>query len=225
MLSKAYLPLKWDLPMNRILIDKAQDCSIRDFMRCLFDTKYSVLLKEGEATDEEMKAAFDNIQSEYIDMAGQYESGEYYASKDAMEIELRIKVVSSLLELQKQSLAQISLPYFPAFSEFKKFGYRLKWNDDFGQFTQQLDKVESGEKKALIELDMAFKMLESYRNKNQLSANEKPDRKEFIKLLNCLQRDKYTIDKEKTSMEDLAYMISEQRDQVRNMELSKSFNL
>lgn len=188
------------------MISKISECTINQYIRCLFDGDLSVL---GTGTDKERLEAFQKIEIEFIDLSGQYESNEYETIRAIISLSSRIELINTLLYIEDQCLKEFNHPFLPAFIEFKRFGYNLIWNGDVSKFYDQLINIRSNEKQFEVELEIEKKKL-----KKPESTEEKPVRKraDFIRMLIGMQKQKYIIDRDKTTMEDLAIMISEIRE-------------
>jgi hypothetical protein len=187
------------------MIDKASDCTINQYIKCLFDDKLSVL---GDGTDEEQKKAFRNIETEYVDLSGQYETGDYETIKNIISIKGRIKQVELLLFIQEQCIKEFQQPYRPAIKDINRLGYNLTWDDNKEDFLQQLINIKSSEERFNVLLEIENKKL------NKDEENKGITRIEFIRMLISLQKLKYNIDRDKTTMEELGIMVNEMREQM-----------
>jgi hypothetical protein len=188
----------------------ANNTTINEFISCLFDNDFSVI-------DEE---TFKNIHIEYIDISGQYETAEYEHIKTILILSTRIELIKTYLYIEYQFLSQFERPFLPVCKDLKKFGYTLIWRDNTEDFVKQLENIEQSEKRFIIQLEGERSALEKQNNK-QISDSEtgqiwqtKQTRKEFIKMIIDLQKQNYKIDRDKTTIEELAIMISDLRDNI-----------
>lgn len=198
------------------MIKKASECTINQYIKCLFDKNYSAL---GEGTEQELLDAFQNIETEYIDLSGQFESGEYEIIRNIMTISSRIEMVNILMYIHDTCLTEFGRPFLPAITDLKKFGYELIWNNDIEDFRKQLEGIQISEQRYLIQLeDYKTKLKKPEENIIKTERN----RPEFIRMLINLQKQGYKIDRDVTTIEDLAIIVSELREQMIANELNPS---
>jgi len=195
------------------LISKASDCTIFQFMRCKFDNDFSVL---GSGSFEELAQAFDNIYTEYIDLCGAY-IPELEIMKGIKALECRLQAVHLYLEVCRQAIElpqteEIIQVINRAIDNLKKKGYSPSYTNK-EDFLKQLKRIESRESQYKVELDRKNKELSDYRKKNTRNI-ENNSRTDFIRLLNELGKVGYKIDKEKTTVEELALMVKAQSELV-----------
>lgn len=212
--------------MNRY-IDNSADCNVKQFMDCCFKEHYRVLILEGDPTDEQLKAAHEMIYAQYADLSGLFVSREFELSIYIHSLENRINTIVRFIELQKAFIQEFSMPFVAAFPVVKKYGHSLYWNHDspdVGLFLSKLDKVSSKEKRYNVELAAKKKELfDLQRKKIKGEHNPLESRKQFITMLNRLAQAKFVIDKNATSVEELALMIKDMRDQQQDEIAQRSF--
>lgn len=183
---------------------KCCDISVRAFMAAMFNQQY-----EGVGGIENWELVF----TEYVDLSGIGETAQYELLTNIHNTQLRISKVAGLIELEKDFFTAFNEPFMQAFDDFKKLGHRLVW--DAGnpkQFIDQLQAVETREKKYKAELDMHMKELESLKTDGvKVDTNS---RASFVKTLNRLGKHGYKIDKDKTDMEELSLMIREYDEEI-----------
>lgn len=209
------------------IINIAADCNIKQFMACAFENKHRVLLIDGDATDEELREAFEYIYDQYVDFSGLYATREFELSAYIHSLEVRIATVREFIRLQKKFIDEFNIPFVAAFEVVKKYGHTLHWNHDFPDidlFLIKLAKVESREVKYKSELKAKEKELFDLQRKRitkEFTLLE--SRKQFLITLARLQQAKFVIDKKETSVEDLALMIKDQKDQAEDAKMERSF--
>lgn len=211
-----------------MIIDRACDCSIKKFMDCLFSQRYKVLVIEGEFTEQEQKDAFEIIYAEYVDLSGMYVTREFELYAYITSLDNRINTMDRFLELQKQFIGQFGVPFIPGLGIIKKYGHSLHWvvgETDLDWFLKKLESIGLRERRYTQERDKKVKELLDLRKKRiKKEHNVLQTRKEFISMLNRLQQNRFMIDKNETTVEDLAVMIKDNRDDVesqRNLQKSK----
>ncbi len=185
------------------MITKCSECSVKIFMKCLFD---------GDASDLG-GGDFDKIYTEYIDISGIGESKEFSLMSNIHNLNARILFIDAMIEVQKRFFMNFDIPFIDGLKDFRRYGHRITWdsaNPDL--FIKQLERVETVEKKFLSELDNYMNELESIR-KNGVQPNVN-GRIEFVRLLNELGKEGYKIDREITDMESVALMVKDYNQSV-----------
>ena len=190
------------------MITSASECTINQYIKCRFDGKYNVL---GEGSETELKEAFYQIETEYIDLSGQYESGDYESIKSIISLGTRIKHIELLLFINQECIKEFNSPWLPSIVDFKKYGYNLTWNKSIDDFLAQLQNVESSEKIFIVELEIAKSKLKKPDENEETKTFKRAD---FIKMIINLQKLKYIIDRDKTTMEEFAIMVGEAREEM-----------
>lgn len=200
------------------IISTAAECNIARFMQCTYEQKYRVLLKEGDAPDDQLQAAAEYIYAQYVDFSGLYLTREFEMCAYINFLDTRNQTIKRFLELQKISLLHFDAPFVPAFETIKKYGHKLWWNaesPDLELFKRKLSQVESKEAKYKTKVEEKVKELIAFRarqHNKQFTLLE--SRKNFISMLNRLQQSRFVINKNETTVEELGLMIKDQRDEV-----------
>ncbi len=198
------------------MINKCNQCSVKIFMACLFENDKSGL--EG--------GDFETIFTEYIDLSGIGETREFDLLTGIHNIQARMTFIETMLEVQKRFFKEFEMPFVNAFDDFRPFGHRLSWDPEKPElFIEQLKRIETIEKKSQAELDAKFKELNSLK-KNGMKSTDVNGRVDFVRQLNNLNKAGYKIDREKTDMEELALMIRDYNEMVRDQlaEIAKHKN-
>lgn len=172
-------------------------------MRAWFKNDYS------EISEKIFKVAY----SEYIDTSERFANKEFELVSQIHYLNNRINCVKLCIIIQKEFINNFGKPYIPDFGSFKKFGYTLYWKNNINDFLLALTRIESTEKKNVIKLEAAKKKLIEERaksNSGESSDLTKESRHDFIKMLNVLGKIGYKIDKDKTTVEELALIIKEE---------------
>lgn len=211
--------------IKNTIISTFGDCTIKVFIKCRFDKDYSGLIVSGNPSQEELFNAFDNINSQFLDLSGT-EIAEIELLKSIHELNCRIESAKAFFTLQHIWLYHFDEPPAPAVTamiELGKYGYKLEWNGDKDLFKSQLAKYEAKEKKNIVRLDGLQKQLDNF-HKAEEEAETNPavkktirnSRTEFIRLITELQKFGYTINREVTTMEELAIMYKEYHDYIKS---------
>lgn len=200
------------------IIQRAADCTIKQYMKCAYDGKLKVLVIEGEASEVDLQNAFDLINAEYVDLSGLYITQEFEIVGYINSLDSRIQFMRRWIELQRKFLINFDEPYVPGLKMAKRFGHNLYWDfehPDKDAFLQRIAKIEMSEKKYELQVSRKVDELITLRKKQTTkSPTILESRKTFVSMLNRLQQARFVIDKEKTTMEDLALMVQDYRDQV-----------
>lgn len=213
---------------NEGIISSSAECTIRQFMRCAFEEKYRCLLLPGaEATDEELKTAFEIIYAEYVDYAGLYQNREFEICAYINSLDNRMQVTKRFTEMQRIFIDTFDAPYIPGFAIVKKYGHNLYWDferPDKAAFLKKLQQIDLFEKRFTTEIDKKIHELVELRKKKEFKEYTVLEtRKEFISMLNRLQQARFVIDKDKTSVEELSLMIRDLKDQQDEDRIQRSF--
>jgi hypothetical protein len=213
-----------DIPSN--IIYTAADCTVKQFEQCCFEHKYRVLLIDGDATDDELKAAFEYIYAQYVDFSGLFQSREFEMCAYINTLDTRIQTVKRFLELQRIFIEHFNVPFVPGFDLIKKYGHNLWWNHDspdLSLFNSKLRQIEMREKKYESVIESKVKELVEFRakrEKKEFSLLE--TRKSFITMVNRLQQERFVIEKRTTTVEELSLMIKDHRDLRETEKIAKT---
>lgn len=212
------------IPEN--IIQSAADCNVDKFQKCAFQERYRCLLISGDAPDDLLRTAFEIIYAEYVDLAGLYITREFELSAYISSLDTRIYTVRRFIDLQQTFLHEFNAPFIPGFALVKKYGHRLYWdinNPDKEAFLKKLQQIQASESRYQAELNKKVnELVELRRKKVNKTFTLLESRKQFIMSMNRLQQNKFVIDKEKTSMEELALMIKDYRDQANEADMQNS---
>jgi hypothetical protein len=208
------------------IIQSAADCNVDKFMKCAFQERYRCLLLSGDAPEDQLRTVFEIIYAEYVDLAGLFVTREFEISGYIDSLDKRLSTVKRFVNLQRVFLHEFNAPFLPGFALVKKYGHRLYWdfnNPDKDAFLKRLEQIEAGESRYQAELNRKVNELVELRKKKvSKTFTLLESRKQFIMSMNRLQQNKYVIDKEKTSMEEMALMIKDYRDQANETDMQNS---
>lgn len=194
-----------------MIIDTASDCTISQLMKCWFESKYNVLVISGDYTQEEMMQAFYRIHTEYVDLAGLYKNKEFELLGYINHLETRINIIAMSINLQRNFLDEFDIPLVEGFKTFKTYNHNLYWdfnNPDKLGFLSMLKKIETRTltyKGQLIEKKK--ELFDLQKNKVEKKHTTIQSRQEFIRTLNALGKFGFRIDKNETTVEELALMV------------------
>lgn len=179
--------------------------SVRVFMRCLFNKDYTDVPN------------WEDVYTSYIDYSGIGETKQYHLMRAIHNINVRLSDITAFLELQKGFYLQVGFPFEHAFQDMNKYGYRLNWNANNPQdFINQLQKIETKEKRNIAELDKFNKELIGLQKNG--GKEDEYSRTDFVKMINGLRKAGYKIDKDKTDMEEFSLMIKETSEEYQRLQ-------
>lgn len=205
------------------IINTAKQCTIRAYMAAGFEGNMKVLIIDGEPSEAELLEAFEAIHEEYISLAGVQQSGDYILIKQIKYLRTRLESIGNFIKIHRICLAQTGEPFHPAIKDLKKLGHKLSWdpkNPDILKFLKALEAIQRKERRTEAELLNKYRALEVMRQKEKAQeVTDKQSRTSFISLLNNLGKSGYQIDRDKTTMEDLAIMV---KDYMTELEMLKN---
>lgn len=189
-----------------------EDVTIDDYIKAKFKNDFSVIPKED----------FDNIEVQYIDTSGLYETEEFSKIAYIHYLNNRKNSISLSIRLQTEFLNVFGKPYIPELVFFKKFGYNIVWKDSAEIFFNDLKKIQDSEKKYTSRLENEIKELIKLREKKQ-NSNESVSqtRHDFISTIISLGKIGYKIDKNTTTLEEFSLMIKKQNEEAEAFKKSK----
>jgi hypothetical protein len=206
------------MPIPENIIQRAADCSVKQFIQCSFEGKYKVLLIDGEASDDDLRIAFEYIYAEYADYSGLFQSQEFDIVSYINSLDNRIQFMKRFIDLQRRFIKEFNVPFLPSLNMVKKYGHHVYWDQiypDKESFLQKLNKIEGRETKYQAIIDKKVGELIALRKKKQTKEHSiLESRKDFVTTLNRLSQSGFHIDKDKTSVEELALMVKDRRDEV-----------
>lgn len=185
--------------------------TISEFMKAWFNQDYSSISKEE----------FETVYTEYIDMTGLYISEEFEKISYIKFLQSRINSARIFVEFQKKFIDEYAYPYMLSINFPKeKYGYSIRWNGSTADFLNQLESFINSQSTDVVNLDIAISELEKIRQQRPKDKKDKPKRESFIRTLNSLGKIGYNIDKNSTTVEELAIMIKQQLEESERIQNS-----
>lgn len=184
-----------------------ENYTVRQYINARFAGDRTVM------SDEE----YNIVHTEFIDAAGLYETEEFGDVSYIYFLNNRINTINIGIRLHREFLVDFKFPYIEQLNRFEKYGHRLYWNNNEEDFLKQLDRIENREKKYVSQLENCIKLLKDKRQKkiNKETVSKKDFRGDFIMMLNSLGKNGYKIDKDKETVEDIAYMVKQQTEEYK----------
>ena len=209
-----------------MIIDTASECTVSQLMKCWFDNKLSVLVIDGDFTEDEMKQAFEAIHTEYIDLAGLYKSKEFELLSQVNHIETRVNRLTMSIDLQRRFLKEFDIPFVTGLATFKEYGHNIYWDSasqDKTAFLSALNKIEQKTKLHKMQLiEKRDELLMLQKNKIEKNHTVIQSRREFIRTLNAINKFGFDVKKNETTVEELALMINDwQKEIIQNNKSKK----
>lgn len=178
---------------------KCEKVTINIFIEAWFSHEFERISKED----------FDIVYSEYIDISGLYSSKEFEIFAYINYLKNRIFLSKTLVAVQLMCLEAFNAPYEDGFDLFEKVGHKVSWNGDEKKFIAQMNKISSLTRTKELELRRKEFEFIQLKEAKQQDKPEVQSRHEFIKMLNSLNKQGYNIDRDKTTVEDLALIIKQ----------------
>lgn len=203
------------MPEINKYISKASECNLTQFMSCAFDNDFTVLIISGKPSPKQLAEAFENIITEYYDISGiDKDMEEIEILRRLKYLELRNQAVSAAIFAQRQAVLspEIGEPFTEYFSIFSNNGYAPKWTGDKQAFLKQLDSFERSEASYHKEYEEVKKELEDYYKSEAAKNKPMNSRKNFIRMVNNIERLGNRIDFNNISLERFAVMVSDYRE-------------
>lgn len=145
-----------------------------------------------------------DVYMDYIDISGLAETEEFSLLMTIHNLNTRLISVPQYVAVQQETI-QIFGKYHPtATANLARFGYKMPM--DVNTALKFLDGVKSKEKRFRYDLQAAEDKLSKL--KKPETQDLKKSRRAFIKMLNNLGQS-YRIDRDKTTVEELALMVKE----------------
>jgi len=153
------------------------------------------------------------VNLEYIDTAELYEKLEHTKRVYIEQLSRRANAITIHIRLQKDFLNEFGKAYIPSLPDFKKYGHSIKWTNK-EKFLKDIRRIEKSEKVYISKLEEEVKNLSELREKKEKKdVTVKYNRGDFVKLVIGIGKCGYSIDNDKTTMEEFAYMIKQQSDE------------
>lgn len=169
-------------------------------MNCWFKEDYTEISKER----------FEIAYSEYIDASGLYNTKQFQDFAYIHHLNNRISCINISLQVQREFLETFGQPYEDGLDFFKKYGYTVYWNGNKTEFLSYLDKIQKREKKYTLELQNRLKL---FKDGKIESPKITQTRQDFIRMLTTLNKIGYKIDRNITTVEELAIIIKQDKDE------------
>lgn len=157
---------------------------------------------------------FQIVYTEYIDISGMYKSKELELHAYIVYLKNRTLVLKTIVEVQRMCLETFNKPYEGADELFESFGHKLIWDGNVDKYKIQLDKISS--RVRTMSTELKHKEFEYNQLKDARKNNEQPivqTRHDFIRMLNTFNKNGFNIDRDKTTVEELALMIKQIKDE------------
>lgn len=195
------------LPADAPQILTLQTAVINDYFACAFDGVE--------------KFGWEDTYVEFIDVSGLAKSDEYELIVEKHNLIARIKSVPEYVKAQRECVRVFSKYHPEATRRLAKKGHTMP--DDMDKADAFLVKVLSKEKMFITKLRETESKLEKLKHPG--GYDNKKARRSFVRLLNTVGQ-RYKIDREKTTLEELALMIlelAEEAEQAEQERISNSF--
>ena len=177
-------------------------CTINEMIGFMFDNKEH--------------PSWEEIYLEYIDVSGIGITQEFDALLAIHNIQTRLNAIPRYVQVQVACWYNFKQLHPVATEKLARYGYKMPVSDPL----DYLSKIELKEKRYLHDLKQKEKQLAKIRETRTEAPNSKKDRIDFIRMLNHLGT-KYRIDREKTTVEELAIMVKDANDEATSEQMQK----
>jgi len=196
---------------------KCEKVTIEQFMDCWFNDDYEKISVQD----------FELIYSEYIDLAGLYQTKAFELTAYINYLKNRIHVLGIVVFSQKMYFEVFRKPYIEGLELIKeKFGLSYNWDCNEQSLFSFLRKLENTIRTKKIELNRKEHEIEKLKQeKKEGNVSKVQSRHEFIRMLNSLSKNGYKIERDKTTVEELALiikMVTEERDKYETEQKMKT---
>jgi hypothetical protein len=185
---------------------KCEKVNINWFLEAWFDQDYEHI----------SKLDFEIVYAEYIDLAGLYQCKEFELTTLINYLKNRIQTLGVVIYSQEIYFEIFQKPYIPGLEFIKdKFGLNYIWEDDKASFFSFLRKLRNSQRTKETELKRKqFEFDKIKEDKKEGDVSKVQSRHEFIKMLNSFSKNGYRIERDKTTIEELALMIKAAQDEA-----------
>lgn len=177
-------------------------CTINDMIGFMFDGK--------------THPNWDEIYLEYIDVSGIGITQEFDLLLAIHNIQTRLNTIPRYVQVQVACWHNFKKLHPIATAKLARYGYRMPIGDPL----PYLGRIIPKEKRFLHDLKQKEQQLTKIREGQKQAPNSKKDRLEFIRMLNHLGT-KYRIDRDKTTVEELAIMVKDANDEATAEQMQK----
>jgi hypothetical protein len=185
------------------------DCTIDIFMKAAYNQDFSKITVEE----------YNIVNMQYQDASGLYLTREFELRVSIHNLTNRINCITAGVAIHREFIKEFNFPYLPAINELASFGYLLIWNNDIENFKLQLTQIEGKEARYKSMLFTKTRDLESILaiNKDNTEISDiKQSRAKFTQMIISLQKLNYRIEKDKTTIEELAAIINDNRERSKD---------
>jgi hypothetical protein len=189
---------------------KCEKVVIESFILAWFNNDYEKLSKED----------FEIVYAEYIDLSGLYQTKEFELVTYINYLKNRIYVLKTVVYAQETYFEVFKTPYIPGLDFIKEqFGFTYEWTGNDKSFFIFLRKIENAARTKSTELkrkEFEFDNLAAAKMQGDVSKVQ--SRHEFIRMLNSLSKQGYKIERDKTTIEELALILKQMQEEYAKME-------
>ena len=180
--------------------------TVRQFMNAWFKQIYS--LPKGIPKDD-----FQTVYNEYVDATRSFDTEQFEKVTYVHFLNARLNTMRLSIRLQREFIAEFCVPFVTQFEFlYDEYGHNLVWNDDIEDFLKQLERVENEEKLYVAELESAVVDLKKFKKEDKPAIET--TRESFVRMVNTLGKIGYKIEMDKTTVEELSFMINSENEQT-----------
>lgn len=192
------------------MVVTASSCTIKRFISAWFDN-------EREEID------FEAIHLEYVDLSGIGKTRQLELEARVQWINNRVERVKMLIYALRTCIEEFGFPFQAAIDDLRKMGHKLTWPEEKVLFLQQLQRIESKEKKYIMQLDEAIGELNAFVEQQNTGAAQTniQSRQSFITNINVIRKSGYPVIQNETTVEEFALMIKAHNEEIERQNKKK----
>lgn len=190
-----------------------EDLIIRDFEQAWFKENYEKLSKKD----------FEQAYCEYMDVSGLYKSKRFQQLSYLNYLSVRVTSIKFAINIEKQFLETFGEPYQDGFEFFKRYKYNIFWDGDKEKFLNFIAKIEKKEKKNEVDLAIKQKLFIEEQDKSIVDQKSlMQSRHEWIRNINILKKNGYQLDRNKSTVEELALIMKESMEEAQKQQTKET---
>lgn len=129
-------------------------------MQCKYDKQFSGLIIEGKPSKEELKEAFETIETEFNDLCGVFPD-ELKKTNKVNALIARNKAVELCFFAIDECLRRANVPCLDALPRLKKHGVNIVWKEDIEDYKKQVQSAKTRNITKEVELEELTKEIEN----------------------------------------------------------------
>lgn len=191
-------------------IDRASDCTIKRFMQAWFDNKRDDI-------------DFESIHLEYVDLSGIGKTAQLELEARVQWINNRVERVKMLVYAERTAVIELGKPFDAGIQDLRSMNHKIYWDGDANLFMDFLRRIETKEKKYIIQLEEAQAALKDFLANQNAGAPQTSiqSKHTFIMNMNMLRKEGYPINVNETMLDEYSLMIKAHNEEIERQNQKK----